>query len=80
MRKNQWQEKCLERSFKGCAPVVNPGAFYFNVFLNDILHLMGCLQNCDLYNYADDNTACVCGKTPQEVCSRWEIVVASFLH
>ncbi len=56
------------------------GPFIFNVFLNDLLHQMGCLENCDLYNYADDNTAGVCGKTPEEVCSRLEIVVASLLH
>ncbi len=58
------------------------GPFIFNVFLKDLLHQMGCLENCDLYNYADDNTAGVCGKTPEdsEICSRLEIVVASLLH
>ncbi len=40
---------------------------------------MECLENCDLYNYADDNTVGVCDKTPEEVCCRLEIVVASLL-
>ena len=29
------------------------GPFLFNVFINDIFHF---IKNCDLYNYADDNT------------------------
>ncbi len=37
-------------------------------------------RNCDLYNYAPDNTAGVCGRTPDEVYSRLEWTVASMLH
>jgi hypothetical protein len=29
------------------------GPVIFNIFLNDIFHFV---SNCDLYNYADDNT------------------------
>ena len=42
------------------------GPFIFNIFLNDLLLKLGGLENCDLYNYADDNTAGVCGRTPDE--------------
>ena len=38
-----------------------------NIFLNDLLLKLGCLENCELYNYADDNTTGVCGKTTAEV-------------
>ncbi len=54
----------LERSFKWCASRVNPGPFIFNVFLKDLLPKWGCLEKCDLYNYADDNTAGLSGKHP----------------
>ncbi len=33
-----------------------------------------------MYNYADDNTACLYGRTPDEVCSGLETTVASMLH
>ncbi len=48
------------------------GPFIFNIFLNDLLLKLGCLENCDLCNNADDNTASVCGRTPDEVCSGLE--------
>ncbi len=48
------------------------GPFIFNVFLNDLLHELGCLENCDLYNYADDNTADVGGKQPEEAVVVWK--------
>ncbi len=44
------------------------------------LQLYMCLENCDLYNYADDNTAGVCDRTPDEVCSGLERTAASRLH
>ncbi len=56
------------------------GPFIFNIFLNDLLLKLGCLEKCDLYNYADDNTAYVCGRTPDEACSVLERTVASMLH
>ncbi len=43
----------------------------FCVFLNDPLHKLGCLENCDLYNYADDNAAGASGKTHEEAYSHW---------
>ena len=76
MRKNQWQDKCLERSFNAGAPQGSIlGPFIFKVFLNDRLHKLGCLENFDLYNYADDNTADVGGKTPEEAVVVWKLTL-----
>ncbi len=61
------------RDLLKCAPQGSIlGSFIFNIFLNDLLLKLGCLENCDLYNYADDNTAGVCGRAPDEVCSGLE--------
>ncbi len=37
-------------------------------------------RNCDLYIYADDNRAGVCGRTHDEICSGLGRTVASILH
>ena len=35
------------------------GPVLFNIFLNDIIHV---IENCKLYNYADDNTVSAAGR------------------
>lgn len=41
--------------------------FTFNVFLNDPLFKLGCLENCALENYGNDITVGMGGNTPARV-------------
>ena len=44
------------------------GPFMFNIFQNDLLYLIG--NECDIFNYADDNTISCYGSSATEVCDK----------
>ncbi len=41
---------------KGTPQGAVTGPFMYNIFTNDLLLMMGKVQNCSIFNYADDNT------------------------
>ncbi len=77
MNRKQRVKICRARSewlnlTKGCPQGSIFGPFLYNVFSNDLLYLVDGM--CDIYNYADDNTICVHGKTVSDVISEIELI------
>ena len=46
------------------------GPFIYNVLSNDLLYLMS--ESCEIYNYADDSTICVHGKSMSDIATNIE--------